>query len=164
MHRAIYLVAIILFIGCGSKKESFSLPENANTILAGESGKQWKLSKRYNRGYRMNMEGCFLSYQITYNPDGTFMDNNGQNKGCGDSLKGKWNLVSNETGNYIRMESPQIPEMMGINEDFKMMRILSFKDLEIQLQLVHEQFKESGKIIDYLVPIDVEVADRAFQN
>ena len=164
MYKAIYLVSFLLILGCGANKQNNSLPENAKTILSGESGKQWKLAKRFNRGYRMNMEGCFLSYVITYNPDGTFSDNNGQHEGCGESLKGKWDLVSNEKGNYIRMESPQISELMGIDEDYKMMRILSFEDLEIQLQLDHKNFQESGKIVDYLVPIDVEVTDRAFEN
>lgn len=111
----------------------------------------------------MNMEGCFLSYIITYNANGTFSDNNGKHHGCGQSLKGTWELVTNKKGNFLKLESPQIPEIMGIEEEYKMMKILNLRELEMQIQFVHEKYTDSGKMVDYLVPIEVEVPDRRFK-
>ncbi len=162
MKPILYLSILLFTLRCSGKSATFKLPENAKTLLAGETSKQWKLAKRYNKGYRMNMAGCFLSYIITYKADGTFSDNNGNFQGCGESLKGVWDIVTNEKGHFLKVESPQIPDLMGIDEEFKMMKILKLEDLQMQLQFVHKQYTESGKMVDYLVPIEVEVPDREF--
>jgi hypothetical protein len=163
MKLIIYLGIIFLTLGCSASDSSFKLPDNAKELIAGTESKDWKLSKRFNKGYRMNMEGCFLSYVVTYKADGTFSDNNGKHRGCGESLNGTWELVTNKKGHFLKVESPQIPEIMGIEEEYKMMKILNLQDLEMQLQFVHKEYTESAKMIDYLVPIEVEVPDRRFK-
>ena len=163
MKLIVYLGIVFLSLGCSAKNETFVLPQNAKELIAGESSKQWKLAKKYNKGYRMSMEGCFLSYVITYQADGTFSDNNGKHKGCGKSLQGTWDIVTTDKGPFLKVESAQIPDLMGIDEDYKMMKILNLDDQGMQLQFVHKEYTESGKMVDYLVPVEVEVSDRAFQ-
>ena len=164
MYKYLLLALTIVIFSCNLSPEIQVLPDNAKQLISGETSKQWKLSKKFNRGYRMNMEGCFLSYVITYHADGTFSDNNSKFQGCGESLEGTWDLVINEDGNFLKLTSAQIPDLMGIDEEYKMMKILRIEDLELQLQFTHNKYKKMGKMVDHLVPIELKVADRAFQH
>lgn len=68
------------------------LPQNAMSLIAGDSIKSWKIAQRYNGEMRMNMGPCFMSYRQTFQTDGLVFDNNSKTANCGPSLKGKWHL------------------------------------------------------------------------
>lgn len=90
--RTFYAALILVFMtSCGS--DNFKLPENASSLLTNDSTKTWKLAKRYNDGYRMNMGDCFMSYRVSYSNDGTTSDNNALNIDCGDSMEANWSFT-----------------------------------------------------------------------
>jgi hypothetical protein len=94
--------------------DNFSLPENASTLLTSNSTKTWKLAKRYNDGYRMNMGDCFLSYRVTYNANGTTVDNNAQNDDCGDSMYANWTFYTNKNGAYIKLKGEKVKSLLHL--------------------------------------------------
>ena len=146
------------------KPPPYTIPENAGVLVAGDSGKTWKLARRFNDGTRMNMGDCFLSYRRTYRPDMTVRDNNGEHYDCGESLVGTWKFAKDEAGNYyIKISSDQLPELMNIDQDFKYFKILRVAADQLTLQFSHRQFSNKATIItSILVPEDSPVADREF--
>ncbi|WP_178988008.1 lipocalin family protein [Winogradskyella schleiferi] len=157
------IIVAILMSSCDSEK--FNLPDNANTFLTKDSSKTWKLAKRYNDSYRMNMGDCFLSYRVTYNTDGTTTDNNGSNTDCGQSLNVNWSFYSNENGAYIKLKGDQIKTLMHIENDYKFLKIKDLSDTLMIVSFRHKQFGNKERIIeDYLVPEDFEVEGRNYHN
>ena len=158
------LVVIILACSEAEKPPPYAIPENAGLLVAGDSGKTWKLARRFNDGTRMNMGDCFLAYQQTYQPNMVVSDNNGENGDCGASLVGTWKFAKDEVGHYyIKISSDQLPELMNIDKDSKYFKILHVSADQLTLQFSHRQFSNKATIItDILVPENVSVADRDF--
>ncbi len=156
-------IFIVLFLCSCSQKEPYQLPKNAIELLAGESGKTWKIAWRYNDGVRMNMAGCFLSYRITYKPDMTVNDNNGEQDNCGPSLMGNWELITNKKS-YLKLNSDQLPEIMNIKDTHKYFKILKITDDTLKLQYRHKQFSSKSTFIDTFVPEHIKVKDRDFHR
>jgi len=155
----------ILFLSCTeSEKPPYDLPANAATLISGEKGKTWKLARRFNNGTRMNMGDCFLSYRITYRPDQTMNDNNGDHNDCGPTLYAKWRIVKSEKGHsYLKIDSDQLPELMGIEASYKVFKILQISADQLTLQFSHRQFSsKKTTMIDVLVPESAQIEDREF--
>ncbi len=164
-HCKLFLVFFTMStISCSKvNKAPYLLPENAIELIAGTSGKTWKLAWRYNNGTRMNMRGCFLSYRVTYQPDMIVKDNNGEQENCGASLIGTWQIIKAEKGNsYIKLTSDQLPELMNIDSNHKFLKILQLHEDTIKIQFRHKQFSGKSTFVDTFVPEHVEVRDRDF--
>jgi len=110
----IILVILILFLFSCNDNEIYTLPENAEHLIYGESSKSWKIARRYNDDIRMNMGPCFMEYRQTFEQDKTVSDNNEKNKGCGASLHGTWYFVKGPQDQaYIKITSPDMPELLN---------------------------------------------------
>lgn len=114
----------------------------------------------------MNMGGCFLSFRQTYSSDMSMTDNNGEQADCGESLNAKWEITKDEEGHsFIKLSSPQIPELLNIEEEFKNFKILYLSKDTLKLAFYHRQFSDrTTTIVDYLVPESFKVADRDFHH
>ena len=167
-NRKFFLLILgiaLIYCSCSSvQSEPYNLPYNARVLLSGDSVKTWKLAQRYNNRTRMNMGDCFLSYRQTFGFDGTVQDNSGENKDCGETLYGQWKFAKTGEGDYyLKIESDQLPELMNIEEDFKLFKILNLTDSMLTLQFQHKQFSnKTSTITDFLVPESVSVTDRNF--
>lgn len=164
--RLLY-VLIFLMISCNEpKSEPYILPDTAVTLISADSLKTWKIAERYNGNVRMNMGPCFMSYRHTFFKDSTFYDNNGETRDCGESLKGKWHLHTNAKGvPYIKLVSPQIPQLLNIPEDHKFFKILYLSKDTLKLAFEHQQYGNKKRIItDLLVREDLDVGDRYFHH
>ena len=157
------LVILVTFTSCSSEK--FELPNNATELLTNNSSKTWKLAKRYNDGYRMNMGDCFLSYRVTYNLDGTTMDNNAQNKDCGESMEANWTFYTNDSGPYIKWKGEKVITLLQQEKDYKYFKIITLSDSLLVVSYKHKQFNNKERTIeDYLVPEHLEVEGRNYHN
>ncbi len=158
---------LILASSCSdTNKEPYPIPDNAVDLIAGTSGKTWKIAKRYNDGTRMNMAGCFLSYRNTYFPDRTVKDNNDKQRDCGPSLKANWEIIQNKKGHYfIKLKSDQLPELMNIEKDYKFFQITYLNKDSLELRYRHAQFSGQVRtIVDLYVEENIVVPNRDFHN
>ena len=157
---------LLLITSCGnSEPHKLALPQEADSFIAADSAKTWMLASRYNGGHRMNMGDCFLRYRITYHRDSTFADNNGSSSSCGPSLHGKWKAFQNEHGSFIKWESPQLPSLMQIENDYKYFRLITLNADSLVVSYKHTQYgNQERTIVDYYVPEGTKVADRDFHN
>lgn len=90
-------------------------------------------------------------------------DNNEDNKNCGKSITGNWEITENEIAHYIKVNSPLIPEILNTKDTFKYFKILDLSDSLMILEFRHKQFSNSTTTItDHFVPEDVHVANRDF--
>ncbi len=156
---------MILVTSCAKKVDQpFALPIKARSLIAGDSLKTWKLARRFNNGTRMNMGDCFLAHRQSFRINGSFSTDSGGRKDCGEPMLGTWKLARDSEGNaYIRMESDQIPDMMNIEENFKLFKIKKLSDSLLILQFNHAQTTAKQTVmVDYLVPHDMTVEDRTF--
>lgn len=164
----IRLLTLIITIGlcaCADKPiPPFEISLNAPLMIASNEGKTWKLARRFNKDTRMNMGDCFLHYRVTYRLDGTMNDNNGEASDCGSSLNGRWNIIKSKKGHsYIKIDSDQLQELMGIDKNYMTMKILGLSDEQMTLQFRHNQTtSRRTTITDIYVPEDTEIADREF--
>ena len=110
------------------------------------------------------MGDCFLSHRETYKSDMTMHNNSGNHRDCGETLYATWNFAIDKKGNsYIRIESNQLPELMNIEKDYKLFKILSLTEEQMTLQFSHKQFSDQTSVItDIFVPENVSVEDRDF--
>ena len=166
LQKLLFIISLLMIISCGnSEKPKFNLPENAVNLIAGDSVKTWKLAERFNDGHRMNMGACFLSYRISYHKNLIMQDNNADNFDCGKSLNASWKLIVNDGGNFIKLESDEIPELLKTDKNYKYFKIIALSENELVLQFKHKQFSNNSTlIIDYLVPENVKVENRDFHN
>ncbi len=168
MRSYLQICTLILMFSClascsNYNKEPYKLPKNAIQLLSGTSGKSWKIAWRYNGKTRMNMRGCFLSYKITYHPDMTIKDNNGDYENCGPSLIGNWEIITDKKGkSFIKLTSDQLPEIMNIKQNYKFFKILKIKKDTLQLQYRHKQFSSESTFIDTYVTEHIKIKDRDF--
>lgn len=72
-----FIALAMLIISC-SEKEPYRLPENAESLLHGDSTKTWKIARRYNNDVRMNMGPCFMTYRQSFSEDHQVSDNNAE--------------------------------------------------------------------------------------
>lgn len=158
--RTFYAALILVFMtSCGS--DNFELPENASSLLTNDSTKTWKLAKRYNDGYRMNMG----SYRVSYSNDGTTSDNNALNKDCGDSMEANWSFYTNEDGAYIKIKGEKVKTLLNQVNDYKFFKISTLSDTLLVISFKHKQFGNKERTIeDYLVPEHIEVENRNYHN
>lgn len=154
----------MLLFSCKEEKvRKYELPKNPIALIASDSTKTWKLAKRYNNGHRMNMGHCFLAFRMIFNHDKTMKDNNIENKNCGKSIIGNWEITENEIGHYIKINSPHIAEILNQKDTFKYFKILNLSDSLMTLEFKHKQFSNSTTTItDHLIPEDVHVENRDF--
>lgn len=167
MHiKAILLIICLDFqVACSTKeKPPYMLPQHAKSLLAGDSAKTWKLARRFNNGTRMNMGDCFLAHRETYRSDMTMHNNSEENKGCGNTLHATWKFTKDEKGNYyIKMSSKQLPDLMKIDQDYKLFKILRLSEEQMTLQFHHKQFSnKTTTITDIYVPEHISVKGREF--
>lgn len=163
MRHIIFILTFLVITSCSSDK--FELPENANELLTNDSNKTWKLAKRYNDGYRMNMGDCFLSYRVTYNANGITTDNNSQNKDCGESMEANWSFYTNDNGSYIKIKGEKVKTLLNQENDYKFFKISTLSDSLLIISFKHKQFGNKERTIeDHLVPEHVEVKDRNYHN
>jgi len=162
--RIFYAALTLVFMtSCGSDK--FKLPENASSLLTNDSTKTWKLAKRYNDGYRMNMGDCFLSYRVSYSKDGTTSDNNALNKDCGDSMEANWSFYTNEDGAYIKIKGEKVKALLNQEKDYKFFKISTLSDTLLVITFKHKQFGNKERTIeDYFVPEHINVQNRNYHN
>lgn len=159
---------ICMMIGMISCQEDqvYELPENAATLLTGDSTKTWKLARRFNNNVRMNMSPCFLNYRQSFSVDNIVEDNNGKNKNCGPSLVGIWDFkkgVKNEP--YLRINSPQIPELLSTNKEYKDFKILKLTKDTLEVVFRYNQYGNTSRLItDILVREDLDIGDRNFHH
>ena len=159
----IILFSLALVTSCTSDK--FILPDNAQKLLTNDSTKTWKIAKRYNGGYRMNMGDCFLSYRVTYNSNGKTTDNNSQNEGCGDSIEANWSFYTNDNGAYIKLKGENVKTLLNQEEDYKYFKIEALTDTLLIINFKHKQFGNTERTIqDFLVPEDIVVEGRNYHN
>ncbi|WP_298547811.1 lipocalin family protein [uncultured Aquimarina sp.] len=166
-YPTLLLAFVIITFSCSkSNKEPYQIPENSIELIAGISGKTWKIAKRHNDGTRMNMAGCFLSYRTIYKPDMTMKDNNSEQHDCGPSLIADWEITQSKKGHYfIKLKSDQLPEMMNIEKDYKNFQITYLSKDSLQLRYRHAQFSGQVRtIVDLYVQEDVPVKNRDFHN
>lgn len=158
------IVLILVFLtSCTSDK--FQLPENAEALLTNNSSKTWKLAKRYNDGYRMNMGDCFLSYRVTYDINGVTTDNNSLNKDCGDSMEANWSFYTNDDGSFIKIKGKKVKTLLNQENDYKFFKISTLSDTLLIISFKHKQFgNKERRIEDYLVPEHIEVKNRNYHN
>ncbi|AHM61346.1 hypothetical protein D770_15460 [Flammeovirgaceae bacterium 311] len=150
---------------CCQQEPGYELPANAAKLLAGDTLKSWKLAYRYNGGVRVSMGPCYYGYRQIFKTDGTFHDNNGEQKAdCGESMQGSWYLRRDkENRPYLSLKSSLIPAAFGIDKDIKDFQIVELSDQKLVLRFRHALFTSKTTLIeDTLVPEDVEVADRDF--
>lgn len=154
----------VTVISCAEPEQPFELPDNPGSLITGDSVKTWKLARRFNNGTRMNMGDCFLAHRMIFDTDRSFETGASGRNDCGDPMLGTWSLARDPNGfSYIRLESDQIPEMMNIEDDFKLFKIKSLSDTLMILQFTHAQTtKKQTTIVDYFVPDGVKVDDRKF--
>ncbi len=155
----------MLIVSCAEpQKEPYMLPDHAESLIAGDSAKTWKLARRFNNKTRMNMGDCFLLYRQTYQSDMTMHDNNGEHSDCGPTLNATWKFAKDERGNYyVKWNSKELPEVMHIEQDYKFFKILRLSEEQMTLQFSHKQFSNKTTIItDIYVPEYVSVEDREF--
>ena len=159
-------LGFILIASCKKDHKPFILPENAQSLLHGDSLKTWKIARRYNNDVRMNMGPCFLNYRQTFNSDYTVEDNNAENRECGPSLKGKWDLKKGPQGDsYIKISSPDIPKILNSDKDYKYFKILKLTQDTLKLSFKHTQYgNTSRRITDILVREDLDIGDRYFHH
>lgn len=164
--NSIFLLAFLAALfGCSEAKEpAYKLPSNAKFLLAGDSAKTWKLARRFNNETRMNMGDCFLSHRETYRRDMTMANNSGEHSDCGKTLNATWKFVKDKEENYyVRISSPQLPEIMNIENDYKLFKVLLLKEDQMTLQFRHKQFSnKTTTITDIFVPESSSVKDREF--
>ncbi|WP_299441275.1 lipocalin family protein [uncultured Aquimarina sp.] len=165
----ILLLTILLLVSysCSDgNKEPYQIPKNSEELIAGVSGKTWKIAKRHNDGTRMNMAGCFLSYRTTYSPNMIMKDNNGDQHDCGPSLIANWKITQNKEGHYfIKLKSDQLPELMNIEKDYKFFQITYLNKDSLQLRYRHAQFSGQVRtIVDLYVQEDALIPNRDFHN
>ena len=160
------LFSIVFFTSCSDDKKPYSLPENAEILIHGDSLKTWKIARRYNNGTRMNMGPCFLKYRQTFKIDQTVFDNNGQNRDCGPGLEGNWKLKKDEIGNsYVKISSPKIKELLNTDKDYKYFKILKLTEDTLKLSFKHKQYGNTSRTItDILVREDLDIGDRYFHH
>lgn len=160
------LLSTIILNACKeSSPNTFELPPNATNLLAGDSVKTWKLAKRFNDGYRMNMGECFLSYRQSFKSDGTVKDNNEEQADCGESLVATWEIIEEKGEFFIQLTSDQIPQLLNIEENFKRFKIIELQEESLKLTFTHKQFSNKIRLIeDHLVPEDVIVPNRDFHH
>ena len=110
------------------------------------------------------MGDCFLSYALTFNPDGSMQDNAGENRDCGETLIANWSFAkTNEGIYYLRWQGDNLGELMNMEEDFKLFKILQLSDTLMQLQFSHKQFSNKATLItDFYVPNGTKVKGRDF--
>ena len=110
------------------------------------------------------MGDCFLSHREIYSSDMTMRNNSGEHKGCGKNLEATWKFAKDKEGNYyVRIESKQLPELMNIEQDYKLFKVLRLTDEQMTLQFHHKQFSsKTTTITDIYVPENVNVKDREF--
>ncbi|MHA7057941.1 hypothetical protein ACWGOQ_0012020 [Aquimarina sp. M1] len=160
-------VVIMMTLSCSNTyKKPYQIPDNPIELIAGVSGKTWKIAKRHNDGTRMNMAGCFLSYRTTYSPDMTMKDNNGAQQACGPSLDANWKITQNKEGHYfIKLTSDLLSELMNIDKDYKYFQITYLSKDSLELRYRHAQFSGQVRtIVDLYVQEDVAVPNRDFHN
>ncbi|MEL7003504.1 MAG: hypothetical protein AAFN93_12350 [Bacteroidota bacterium] len=158
-------VLLAFLLSCTEAQEPpHELPKNAKFLLTGDSTKTWKLTRRFNNKTRMNMGDCFLSHRETYSSDLTMHNNSGEYVDCGATLNATWKFVKDKIGNYyVRIESKQLPELMNIEKEYKLFKILNLADEQMTLQFNHKQFSnKTTTITDIYVPENVSVEDREF--
>ncbi len=163
-YYPLFLIVLVVstLVAC-ARKEEYILPKNAIELLAGTSGKSWKLAKRMNNNTRMNMRGCFLSYRVTYHPHMLVTDNNGEQENCGLSLEANWDIIKGKKAkSYIKWTGDQLPELLNIKENYKYFKILKLTRDTLKLQHRHKQFSSASTFVDILVPENVNIKDRDF--
>ena len=161
----LFLILLTLQLSCSKpEKPPYELPTNAKFLLAGDSTKTWKLARRFNNKTRMNMGDCFLSHRETYKGDMTMHNNSGENRDCGETLNATWKFGKDNKGNYyVRIESQQLPELMNIDKNYKLFKILRLAEEQMTLQFNHKQFSsKTTTITDIYVPENASVKDREF--
>jgi len=146
------------------KKPPYQIPQNAKFLITGDSLKTWKLARRFNNQYRMNMGDCFLSHQQTYKSDMTMYDNSGDHKDCGDTMHAQWEITTDKEGHsYLKWISDQLPDLMNIKVDYKYFKILHISDEELSIQFKHKQYSnKTTTITDFFIPEHISVEDRDF--
>ncbi|MDX1470505.1 MAG: hypothetical protein R3213_03335, partial [Flavobacteriaceae bacterium] len=76
-----------------------------------------------------------------------------------------WEIVTNDKGSFIRLESDDIPTLLSIDKNYKYFQIVSLSENELAIKFKHTQFSSTPTFItDYLVPEDIEVENRDFHN
>ena len=110
------------------------------------------------------MGDCFLSYRATYTRAMVMHDNSGEHRGCGETLNASWKFAKDQNENYyVRIESSQLPELMHIEKDFKLFKVLHLSEDQLTLQFSHKQFSDKQtRITDILVPENTVIGDREF--
>ncbi|MCP9199196.1 lipocalin family protein [Gramella sp. GC03-9] len=154
-----------LFLSC-SEEKTYQLPENAESLLHGDSTKTWKIARRYNNEVRMNMGPCFMSYRQSFSKDHQVSDNNAENDNCGPSLVGNWEFKKGAKGDpYIKISSPDIPELLNTDKDYKYFKILKLSADTLKLSFKHTQYGNTSRTItDILVREDLDIGDRYFHH
>ncbi len=166
-----YFVLITLSIvfcltSCNEDHKPYELPENAHYLINGDSLKTWKIARRYNDDIRMNMGPCFMAYRQSFKADQTVFDNNKDNADCGPSLKAEWEFKQGPKGDpYIKLSSPDIPELMNTDKNYKYFKILKLTADTLKISFKHNQYgNESRTITDILVREDLDIGDRYFHH
>lgn len=135
-------------------------------LIHGDSSKTWKIARRYNDDIRMNMGPCFLAYRQTFKADQNFFDNNEKTGDCGPSLIGTWEFKKGPKGDpYVKISSPDLPELLNTNKDYKYFKILKLTEDSLKLSFKHKQYgNKSRTITDILVRENLDIGDRYFHH
>ena len=166
MTKKLLLIFIMIGIISCQEDQVYELPKNTAILLAGDDAKTWKLAIRSNNNVRMNMGPCFLNYRQSFSVDNNVEDNNGRNKNCGPSLAGTWEFkkgAKNEP--YLRITSPQIPELLSTSKEYKDFKILKLTMDTLEVVFRYNQYGNKSRLIkDILVREDLDIGDRYFHH
>ena len=164
-NAILVLMMMVLLLSC-QEDQVYELPKNTAILLAGDDAKTWKLARRSNNNVRMNMGPCFLNYRQSFSVDNTVEDKNGRNKNCGPSPAGTWKFkkgAKNEP--YLRITSPQIPELLSTSKEYKDFKILKLTIDTLDVVFRHNQYGNTSRLItDILVREDLDIGDRYFHH
>ncbi|MFV8280673.1 lipocalin family protein [Christiangramia marina] len=164
-NAILVLMMIVLVLSC-QEEQVYSLPEDAESLLTGGETKTWKLARRMNNNVRMNMGPCFMEYRQNFSNDQSVRDNNGENKNCGPSLVGTWEFKKGSKNEpYLRIASPQIPELLSTTKEYKDFKILKLTMDTLEVVFRHNQYGNTSRLIkDILVREDLDIGDRYFHH
>lgn len=165
---AVLIVCIVNMASCGSDPNNttppYVLPKNARKLISGDSSKTWKIARRFNNKTRMNMGDCFLSHLETFHSAGTMHNNSGEHIDCGPTLNAQWEFAINKKGDhFIKLTSDQIPELLNVEQNYKLFKVLYLSSEEMRLQFQHRQFSNKWTTItDIFVPENADIEGREF--
>ena len=91
-------------------------------------------------------------------------DNGNESSQCGPMLEASWEFAVDPKGfYYVKLKGEKVKELLKLETDQKLFKILYLDSAELILQYTHRQFSDMfTQITDIYVPEGTPVVDRDF--